>query len=114
MPSARRPARLAAAVLAALSLTGCVFSFGGDEETDTARSDDINCATADVDGPCDYGDDPQLDQLWDDCAAGDGEACDDLYYESPFGSAYEAYGNTCGDRGFEFSCADAYGSTASE
>ena len=25
-------------------------------------------------------------------------ACDKLFVESPFGSAYEAYGNTCGGR----------------
>ena len=51
-----------------------------------------------------YGDDPELDALYDACAAGDGDACDDLYYQSPFGSEYEEFGNTCGGRGFELSC----------
>jgi hypothetical protein len=46
-----------------------------------------------------YGDDPDLDVLWDACAAGDGAACDDLYVESPFGSEYEEFGETCGGRG---------------
>ena len=46
----------------------------------------------------DYGDDPELDALWDACEGGDGEACDDLYFQSPIGSRYEEYGNTCGDR----------------
>lgn len=45
-----------------------------------------------------YGDDAQLDRLWDSCAAGDALACDDLYLESPVGSEYEAYGDTCGER----------------
>lgn len=57
-----------------------------------------------------YGDDPALDALWDQCAAGDGAACDDLYLESPFGSAYEEFGDTCGHResGGEW-CAEARG-----
>ena len=44
------------------------------------------------------GDDAALDALWDSCAAGDGQACDDLYFESPLGSDYERFGDTCGDR----------------
>ena len=52
-----------------------------------------------------YGDDPELDALYDACADGDGRACDDLYYQSPFGSEYEEFGNACGGRGFELSCA---------
>jgi len=62
-----------------------------------------------LDGPAEgepnaYGDDPALDELWDGCEAGDMQACDDLYLDSPFGSEYEAYGNTCGNRsdGSEF------------
>jgi hypothetical protein len=49
-----------------------------------------------------YGDDPQLDALYDDCAAGDGTACDDLYVQSTPGSEYEQFAGTCGDR-FEYS-----------
>ncbi|MCL3860599.1 hypothetical protein [Actinotalea sp. K2] len=45
-----------------------------------------------------YGDDPVLDVLWDACAAGDGQACDDLYFDSPWGSQYEEFGDTCGGR----------------
>jgi hypothetical protein len=56
------------------------------------------------DEPQAYGDDPELDALYDACAGGDGQACDDLYFQSPFGSEYEEFGNTCGDRGFEISC----------
>ena len=45
-----------------------------------------------------YGDDPYLDGLWDACDQGDMVACDDLYDESPFGSGYEEFGASCGDR----------------
>ncbi|MEM9714773.1 MAG: hypothetical protein AAGA17_21310 [Actinomycetota bacterium] len=45
-----------------------------------------------------YGDDPVLDVLWDDCENGDGQACDDLYFDAPIGSDYEFFGETCGDR----------------
>ena len=46
--------------------------------------------------PEDYGDDPYLDGLWDDCAAGDMDGCDTLYYDAPIGSAYEEFGASCG------------------
>jgi hypothetical protein len=49
-----------------------------------------------------YGDDPELDALYDDCAGGDAAACDDLYINSAAGSEYEQFGGTCGNR-FEFS-----------
>ncbi len=58
-----------------------------------------------------YGDDPEMDLLWDMCEFGDGEACDELFFISPFGSDYEEFGNTCGFR-FEPStvlCADELG-----
>lgn len=45
-----------------------------------------------------YGEDQRLDRLWDRCAGGDGLACDDLYRESPLGSEYEEFGDTCGNR----------------
>jgi hypothetical protein len=39
-----------------------------------------------------------LDVLVDDCYYGDPYACDVLYWISPIGSDYEAYGATCGGR----------------
>jgi hypothetical protein len=42
--------------------------------------------------------DPQFDQLEQDCYQGDMQACDDLYAQTPIGSAEEAYGDTCGAR----------------
>ncbi|MFD1506173.1 hypothetical protein FE374_17795 [Georgenia yuyongxinii] len=70
----------------------------------SARVDDF-APTFDpsVDG---YGSDPALDAFWDGCTAGDGAACDDLFWQSPADSEYEEFGNTCGGR-FEygpFSC----------
>ena len=49
-----------------------------------------------------YGDDPELDALYDSCAGGDGAACDELYLNSAAGSEYEQFAGTCGDR-FEYS-----------
>ena len=46
-----------------------------------------------------YGDDPELDALWDACAAGDNAACDDLFMSSGFDTGYEEFGETCGGRG---------------
>lgn len=45
-----------------------------------------------------YGSDEELDALYDDCKAGDYQACDDLYNQSPSGSEYEDFADTCGDR----------------
>lgn len=39
-----------------------------------------------------YGSDSYLDDLYDDCSSGDSYACEDLYYESPVNSEYEAFG----------------------
>jgi hypothetical protein len=43
-----------------------------------------------------YGDDPLLDGLWDLCAAGNRDVCDQLYFISPVGSSYETFGDTYG------------------
>jgi hypothetical protein len=57
-----------------------------------------------------YGSDPTLDALWDRCEAGSGSACDDLYMDSPAGSAYEDFGLTCGNRvEFAMYCSDEIG-----
>ncbi|GAA1624256.1 variant leucine-rich repeat-containing protein [Georgenia ruanii] len=57
-----------------------------------------------------YGSDEHLDALWDACDAGDGEACDDLFWDSPSFSEYEDFGNTCGGREPDgiWRCADKY------
>ena len=53
-----------------------------------------------------YGDDPELDALWDACEGGDAVACDDLYWQSPVGSEYESFAEE--NRSFG-SDADSYG-----
>lgn len=47
--------------------------------------------------PQSYGDDPELDALWDSCEAGNMADCDDLYFSSSIGTDYEEFGNTCGN-----------------
>ena len=48
--------------------------------------------------PDGLGDDPELDALAQDCFDGDFSACDQLFFESPVDSDYEAYGDSCGGR----------------
>lgn len=57
----------------------------------------VDCAGKVALGPAQYGDDFVLDSLWDDCSGGDQGACDALFAASPFGSAYEDFGGTCGN-----------------
>ena len=45
-----------------------------------------------------HGDNATLDALWDACAAENWQACDDLYMQSPVGSEYESFGDTCGNK----------------
>ena len=56
-----------------------------------------------------YGSDSYLDSLWDNCSAGDFDSCDTLYFDSPSGSEYEEFGDTCGYRNEPSGyCADIY------
>ena len=57
-------------------------------------------------GPLTYGDDPELDALWDQCEAGEGSACDQLWELAPVDSEYERFGITCGERENVLDCAD--------
>ena len=67
----------------------CVDVYDG---TDDAPED------IDASGAQSYGDNEELDALWDACEEGDYGACDTLYMESDFGSEYEEFGDTCGGR----------------
>ena len=84
---------------------GSVYEAFGDSCGDRQPTDTGNwCVDAlgglDVPGGvvAGYGDDAALDRLWDRCATGSMSACDDLYRQSPIGSEYQAFGDTCGER----------------
>lgn len=53
-----------------------------------------------------FGDDSALDELWSACEEGSGSACDDLFEQSPLGSAYEEFGVSCGDRPDVLHCSE--------
>ncbi len=65
------------------------------DEPDPTVSDDIPPPQDEPDG---LGDDPALDELAQDCHAGEMQACDDLFFQSPSDSEYEVYGDTCAGR----------------
>lgn len=130
MPKSRHPVAVAVLAAAVLALAGCSWPGGDDPPPPTATTSEgdgaapspdetlpaggATIAPPDLSGnevdctgvsePCDYGDDPELDRLWDACAQGDGGACDRLYYDSAFDTRYEQFGNTCGDRDLVIPC----------
>ena len=69
---------------------------GTDSGTGTGTDSGTDSGTGTAAGS--YGDDPTLDALYDACKAGDGQSCDDLFMDSPVGSEYESFGDTCGGR----------------
>ena len=88
-----------------------VTNLGVTTTVDPAASDPSGSATAATESgnlPRKRGDDATLDALYDQCAAGSGQACDDLFNRSPVGSDYEAFAITCGGRTTERSCAAVY------
>lgn len=98
---APRPARSAwwwvvgAAVLLVVLVGGAVLAVTGARAAWDALG---GGALLGVEEGEEYGDNPVLDALWDDCEAGDGLACDDLFFSSGTGTAYETFGLTCGER----------------
>ncbi len=72
--------------------------------TTTTSASDVTDTTAasgavpPAEDPGDLGDDAELDALAQDCFDGDFSACDQLFFESPVDSDYEAYGDSCGGR----------------
>lgn len=66
-------------------------------ESDRQEAAILDCLGDRVSDGGDYGDEPVLDLLWDQCAGGNPQACDALYRDAPIGSRYETYGRTCGD-----------------
>ena len=60
-----------------------------------------DCEIPILSGAMSYGEDPYLDDLYDDCADGDDWACKGLWLESPIDSEYESFALTCGGRDCE-------------
>jgi hypothetical protein len=88
-----------------------VTNLGVTTTADPATADSAGRATPSTEAgnlPRQRGDDPTLDALYDQCAAGSGQACDDLFGLAPVGSAYESFAITCGGRTTERRCADVY------
>jgi hypothetical protein len=70
-----------------------VASFSEDSVPSEARGSSDTESSSSAEGV-----DPYLDQLWAECEAGDFQSCDDLYSDSPLGSEYQEFGDTCGNR----------------
>ncbi len=66
-----------------------------DDFSDDSSEGDFGLGAAPQDAIAEYGSDPALDALADACYASIYASCDTLYSESPSGSGYEAYGDTC-------------------
>ncbi|WP_369136769.1 hypothetical protein [Modestobacter versicolor] len=79
-----------------------------------ASPDAVVPAPVAVREPAGLGEDPGLDRLAQECHDGRMRACDDLYTDSPVGSDYEDYGDTCAGRrggGAWSFCADVFSDT---
>jgi hypothetical protein len=80
-----------------------VANLGGDPPVGTATPSEGG-----LPGPKRRGEDAALDALWDSCAAGFGQACDELFDQAVMASEYEDFGATCGGRTREAQCAAVY------
>ncbi len=92
-------------------ISDCMLGGGaGDDSGDTGATgpDTSEGDEVDLGGDFDFshlsptdpppGEDADLDAMWVACGQGSAQACDDLYFESPFGSEYEVFGISCGAR----------------
>ena len=79
-----------------LVLGGALFAASISDDSPTAQSNaSEESSSSSASAP---GGDSYLDRLWRECDAGDFQSCDDLFSESPSGSDYEDFGDTCGNR----------------
>lgn len=103
-------AAFAALAIAGLAIALFIGAGSDDGASGSGGNSSIPAAGSDPEG---LGDDADLDDYAEDCYDGDMGACDDLYEESPRGSAYELYGGTCAGRqpngdASEVYCLDAF------
>jgi hypothetical protein len=68
---------------------------GSDTSTPDFRTDPVGAFDPSDPPP---GTDSTLDALWVSCGEGSASACDDLFFDSPVDSDYEAFGFSCGGR----------------
>jgi hypothetical protein len=96
-------------LLVALGVGAILFGAWLEHEARTEPTVTTTTTTTTVPEPFDYGDDPDLDDLYESCFDGDWTDCDELYLSSPEDSEYEWFGATCGYRieGDGEFCADA-------
>ncbi len=87
-------------ILAGVAAVGSISSLIVDEDERSGVDLPIQPLTGQGDAPAivtvGLDDDPELEALADGCTAGDFEACDQLYFQSPVGSEFESLGETCG------------------
>lgn len=69
-----------------------------DEFMASTETIEADCSKALISEAQTYGDNLQLDQLWDACDLGDPFSCDILYDNAKGGSEYELFARTCGGR----------------
>lgn len=81
--------------LGALAAFLLAAPLGGDTQPVSDATSDADGLGPDTPPP---GDAPQLDALWVACAEEEWASCDDLFFQSDFGTTYEDFGNTCGYR----------------
>ena len=92
------PAKKGSTMIIALIVAGVLVLAGiGAALWFGLRGDDRGVPPA-AQEPTGLGSDPVMDEYAQQCYAGDMEACDDLFRESPIDSAYESYGGTCAGR----------------
>lgn len=108
-----RTMRQVAALLLTLLLVMAGCSNDDDKATDqseatSVKSDEVEVATSTTAAgtttttvspdSAGYGDNPELDALYEACRDGFMADCDTLYINAPAESRYEAFGATCGER----------------
>jgi hypothetical protein len=87
------------AIVAVIALIGggIFFLTSGDDDDDSA--DDATSGELEAGPPTQPpSGSPEFDDLAQSCYEGDMRSCDELFNETPVGSDYEAYGDTCGGR----------------
>jgi len=87
------------AIVAVIALIGggIFFLTSGDDDDDSA--DDTTSGELEAGPPTQPPTgSPEFDDLAQSCYEGDMRSCDQLFNETPVGSDYEAYGDTCGGR----------------